>query len=290
MTAPLPATLAEPLAVLCGGGSLPPAVAAAAAQGGRRVVVFAIRGFADAAWVEAYPHHWIALGQLGHFYRLLRRESCRDVVFIGNLVRPVLSQLRLDWGAIRILPRLWRAFRGGDDHLLSTMAGFLEEQGFRLVAAHEVAPTILAPPGPLAARRPSPQDEADIAHGLALIAAMGPFDVGQAVVVANAHVLAVEAAEGTDGMLARVAELRREGRIPAPIGTGVLVKAPKPGQDRRFDLPTIGPRTVEGVKAAGLAGLAVLAGATLVADAATLAQRADEAGIFVVGVPARADA
>ena len=132
--------------------------------------------------------------------------------------------------------------------------------------------------------QPTVRDHADVAFGLEYLRATGAFDVGQAVVVAERHILAVEAAEGTDGMLARVAELRASGRIRAPAGTGVLVKAAKPAQDRRFDLPSIGPRTVEGVVRAGLAGLAVVAGETIVAEPEQTVVAADKAAIFVVGV------
>jgi hypothetical protein len=113
--------------------------------------------------------------------------------------------------------------------------------------------------------------------------------VGQAVVVAGKHVLAVEAAEGTDQMLARVAEMRANGRVRSAAGSGVLVKAPKPGQDRRFDLPSIGPRTVEGVARAGLAGIAVVAGSTIIAEPAMLAQAADRTNIFVIGMLAETE-
>src|SRR6185437_3241048 len=127
---------------------------------------------------------------------------------------------------------------------------------------------------------------ADVALGLEYLQATSPFDVGQAVVVADRHVLATEAAEGTDGMLARVAELRKIRRIHAPVGSGVLVKAPKRGQDRRFDLPSIGPQTVENVVNAGLGGIAVTAGTTIVADSERLVSAADAAKVFVLGVPA----
>ena len=163
------------------------------------------------------------------------------------------------------MPRAIRHFYGGDDHLLTGMARMLEDHGFRLLGAHEVAPEILVAEGALGQISPSQQDMADIARGFDVLRTIGPFDIGQAVVVANSHVLAVEAAEGTDQMLARVAELRRSRRVRHP-GIGVLVKAPKPGQDRRFDLPSIGPRTIDGVIAAGLAGIAVVAGGTIVAE------------------------
>ena len=159
-----------------------------------------------------------------------------------------------------------------------------EHSGFRVVGAHEIAPDILIPEGPIGSLLPSARDRADIDHGLALLAAIGSFDIGQAVVVAANHVLAVEAAEGTDAMLQRIVELRARGRIPAPPGVGVLIKAPKPGQDQRFDLPTIGPRTVAEAARAGLAGIAVVAGGSIIAEPVAVAAAADKAGIFVVGM------
>jgi len=275
----------DPLAIICGGGSLPFAVADAVARRGRRAVLFPIRGFGDPAAVERYPHHWIALGQFGRMCRLASAERCRDVVFIGNLIRPSLREIRLDWQTIRLMPRVARLYRGGDDRLLSGIGRIFEEHGFRLLGAHEVAPEILVREGVMGKRRPSERDEADIATGLAVLAAMGPFDIGQAAVVASGHVIAVEAAEGTDAMLARVAELRRLGRIRYPVGVGVLVKAPKPGQDRRLDLPSIGPQTVAGVIRAGLAGLAVVAGGTIMAQPDAVVATADRGKIFVIGLP-----
>jgi DUF1009 family protein len=120
---------------------------------------------------------------------------------------------------------------------------------------------------------------------LTVIAALGPYDVGQGAIVANNNVLAVEAAEGTDNMLMRIADLRGQGRVTSPRGVGVLVKAPKPGQDRRLDLPSIGPRTIENAARAGLAGVAVTAGSTINAEAAEVAATADREKIFVIGVP-----
>lgn len=274
-----------PLAMICGGGSLPFAVADAVQRSGRRVVLFPVRGSADTQRVTRYIHHWISLGEYGWFRRATAREGCRDVVFIGSLVRPALSQVKLDFGTLLVLPQIVAAFRGGDNHMLSTFARMLEGHGYRVLGSHEVAPEILVPAGVLGRCAPSARDQSDIARGLALISTMGGFDVGQAAVVANNHVLAIEASEGTDQMLTRVAELRRSGRIRAAAG-GVLVKAPKPNQDRRFDLPSIGPQTIEGVTRAGLAGLAVAAGQAIIAEPAQVAQAADRAGLFVVGVPA----
>jgi DUF1009 family protein len=274
----------DPLAIICGGGSFPGAVAEAVARRGRRPVMFAVKGWADPKVVERYDHHWIAIGQAGRFFRLARTEHCRELLFIGTLLRPPLTQIRLDWQSIRLLPRMIRMLHGGDDRLLSGVARLAEEGGLRVIGIEEVAPDIIVPDGVLGRYQPSPRDRADIALALTVIAALGPFDVGQAAVVADNHVLAVEAAEGTDNLLARIADLRRQGRVVTPPGVGVLVKAPKPGQDRRFDLPAIGPQTVEHVARAGLAGLAVAAGNTIVAEAADVVAAADRAKIFLLGV------
>jgi UDP-2,3-diacylglucosamine hydrolase len=274
----------DPVAIVCGGGSFPGAVAEAVARRGRRPVMFAIRGWADPAVVERYAHHWIAIGQAGRFLRLVRSEHCREALLIGTLLRPPLSQIRLDWMSIRLLPRAIEFFRGGDNRLLSGLAKMLEEQGLRIVGIEDVAPEIIVPDGTLGQYQPSARDRLDIARALKVIAALGAFDVGQAVVAANEHVLAVEAAEGTDHLLARIAQMRAEGRVTTPAGVGVLVKAPKPGQDRRFDLPAIGPRTIENVAHAGLAGLAVAAGSTIIAEPAQTIAAADRAQIFLAGV------
>ena len=274
-----------PLAIICGGGSLPLTIADLVTARGRGVVLFPLHGAADPRSGARYPHHWVHVGQLGRFTRLAREAGCRDVVFIGSLVRPALWQLRLDWTTLTVLPRVAAAYRGGDDHLLTGVARVFERQGFRMLGAHEVAPEILVPEGAFGRAQPSQRAQDDIAFGLDYLRAAGPFDIGQAAVVADKHVLAVEAAEGTDAMLTRVAQLRANGRIREASG-GVLVKAPKPGQDRRFDLPSIGPKTIEGVIRAGLSGVAVVAGETVVAEPEALLVAADRANIFVIGLPA----
>jgi len=277
------ATDSGPVAIICGGGTFPRTIAEAVLKQGRGVVLFPLRGFADPDVVERFPHHWMKIGQVGWFVKTAAAEGARDVVMIGSLVRPAISQLALDWKTLLVLPQVIRAYYGGDDHLLSGVARIFEEHGFRLLGAHEVAPDILVPEGVLGAHKPDETDRADIVRGLDLLGAIGPYDVGQAAVISNNHVLAVEASEGTDGMLARVADLRRAGRIRAQAG-GVLVKAPKPGQDRRFDLPSIGPRTVENAAAAGLSGIATIAGGTIAAEPQALIEAADKAGLFVIGV------
>jgi UDP-2,3-diacylglucosamine hydrolase len=277
-------TAAQSIAIICGGGSFPGAVADAVARRGGRPVLLAIRGWADPNVVERYAHHWVALGKAGRLLRLAQAENCSKAVFIGTVLRPPLTQIRLDWQTVRMMPRIVRSFRGGDDRLLSGVASMLGDAGLPIIAVHEVAPEVLVPEGALGRFQPSPRDRADIAHALEVIAALGRFDIGQAAIVANNQVLAVEAAEGTDNLLARIAELREQRRVATPPGVGVLVKAPKPAQDRRFDLPAIGPNTIENAARAGLAGVAVAAGSTIMADAAAAIAAADRSGLFVAGV------
>jgi UDP-2,3-diacylglucosamine hydrolase len=272
------------IALVCGGGTFPGAVADAMVGRSLRPVMFAIKGWADPKVVERYTHHWIALGQSGRFLRLARAEQCREGLFIGALLRPPIRKIRLDWHTVRLMPRIVRAFRGGDDRLLSGIARLLEEDGLRIIAVGDVAPEIVVPEGVLGRHQPSARDRADIARALQMIAALGPFDVGQAVVIADNRVLAVEAAEGTDGMVDRLVELRAKRRITTAPRTGVLVKAPKPGQDRRFDLPAIGPQTVANAARAGLGGIAVAAGGAIIAEPAAMIAAADRAGLFLVGV------
>jgi len=278
--------ISSPVGVIAGGGAMPFAVADSLVARGVAPVLFALRGSCDPVAVERFRHHWISVGQVGRATKLFRSEGCRDLIFIGTLLRPALSEIRLDWGTVRVLGRVWSAFRGGDDHLLSGIARILEQDGFRMVGIRDVAPDILMPEGNIARAMPDAAATADIARGREVLGALGPFDIGQAVVVIDGHVVAVEDIEGTDGLLARVARLRDAGRIRAKSGRGVLVKAPKSGQDLRFDLPTVGAKTIEGVAKAGLAGIAVIAGHTIAAEAQAMIEAADSAGLFIQGVPA----
>lgn len=273
-----------PLAIICGGGTLPLTIADSVSRRGRPVVMFALRGHADAKLVARYPHHWLRVGQFGAFARLAKLAGCRDVVLIGSLVRPSLWALRPDFGALLALPHIMRAYRGGDNHLLSGVARIFEGHGFRMLGAHEVAPEILVPEGALGRFDASADQRRDIAFGLSYLRASGAFDIGQAVVVARNRILAVEAAEGTDQMLRRINELRATGRLATAAGEGVLVKAAKPGQDKRFDLPSIGPNTVAGVADAGMAGIGIVSDTTVIADPERTVRDADSARIFIVGI------
>ncbi len=278
--------LSSPVGLIAGGGVLPFAVADSLQARGIAPVLFALKGFCDPAAVARFRHHWVPVGQLGRLKNLMRDEHCRDLVFIGTLVRPALSEIRLDWGTVRAMRHILSAFRGGDDHLLTGIARIFEQDGFRLLGIKDIAPDLLMPAGSLTRARPDARTEADIARGRDVLRALSPFDIGQATVVIDGHVVGVEDIEGTDGLLARVAKLRGQGRIRAKPGRGVLVKAPKSGQDLRFDMPTLGPQTIARAAAAGLAGVAIVAGNTIVAEPQRMVEAADAAGLFVTGLPA----
>ena len=266
------------LGILAGGGVMPGRVAAAAAAAGRPVFVVGLEGFADRVVLASWPHRILRIGAAGEILQTLRAHECRDLVLIGAVRRPSLRDLRPDSEGARLLMRVGRAAFAGDDGLLAAVIRVLGEEGFRVVGAQDVMRESLAPAGVLGRIAPDAEAMADIRRGITVTNALGRVDVGQGCVVQQGLVLAVEAIEGTDAMLARCAGLAREG--PG----GVLVKLVKPGQDRRADLPTVGLQTVLGAIAAGLRGIAFEAGGTLLADREDAIAEADKAGVFLLGL------
>ena len=271
-----------PLAILCGAGAFPLEVAGEARRGGREPFLIGVVGATNSA-IEAYPHVWVRMGEVGKLFAALRAHAVAEMVIIGAMARPEFADIRLDWGAVKRAVGLAQLFRRGDNGLLVGLAAIIEREGIRIVGAQDVAPRLLAPLGRFGARAPSPEDEADIALGAGLIDALSSFDAGQGAIVAAGRVLAIEAAEGTDAMLARVAEMRASGRLRFAGQVGVLVKAPKRGQDLRLDMPAIGPKTIEGAAKAQLRGAAVAAGRVLILERDRLAREADAARLFVAG-------
>lgn len=267
-----------PLGILAGGGRVPGRIAAAAAAAGRPVFIVGLEGFADAAALAPWPHEVIRIGAAGRILAALRAHACRDLVLIGPVRRPSIFDLRPDTEGARILARIGRAAFAGDDGLLAAIMKVLGDEGFRVIAAHDILTEALGPAGLLTQAAPDAAAMADIRRGIAVVQALGAVDVGQCCVVQQGIVLAVEAAEGTDGMLSRCAPLAR----PGP--GGVLVKLVKPGQDRRADLPTIGSETIRGAITAGLRGIAFEAGGTILAQRDAAIAEADAAGIFLLGL------
>ena len=273
------------LGILAGGGPLPGTVARAALAAGREVFVVAFQDFAESHVVAPFPHEVIRLAAAGQILAALRRHGCHELVLIGPVRRPSLRDLRPDAEGARILARIGRSLFGGDDGLLGALVRVLGEEGFVVRGADEFLAGSLAGQGVLAGIAPDALAQADIRRGIAVVRALGALDVGQGCVVQDGLVLAVEALEGTDRMLQRAGSLRQ----PGP--GGVLVKLVKPGQERRADLPTIGPRTLEAAVAAGLRGVAVEAGGTLLTDPAGCRATADRLSLFLYGIePANGDA
>jgi DUF1009 family protein len=268
------------IGILAGGGRLPLTIAESVIERGGSVHIVAIEGEADPG-VGRFPHTWVNWGQVGRMVGTLHSQRTDALVIAGGVRRPDLWKLRPDLGFFLSLPQILQMLVGGDDSVLSRVVRFFEAKGIVVRGAHEVAPDLLTLGGPAGALALDGQGRADAELGFAVRAALGALDAGQAVVVAGGKVLAIEGAEGTDAMLARVAVLRGQTATPS----GVLAKGPKPGQELRVDMPVIGPRTVELATAAGLAGLAVEAGAVLLLDRDQAIEAADRHGIAIEGLP-----
>jgi hypothetical protein len=266
------------LGILAGGGRLPGQVAAAAQAAGRRVFLIGLEGFADPAVLAPWPHEFVRILAAGRILAALREHGCEDLVLVGPVRRPSLLDLRPDAEGARILGRIGRAAFAGDDGLLAAVVRVFAEEGFRVLGMHQILDEALGPAGRLSRAAPDAVAMADISRGIAVARALGAIDVGQGCVVQQGIVLAVEAAEGTDAMLARC------GGLAAPGRGGVLVKLVKPGQDRRTDLPTVGPETLRRAAEAGLRGVAFEAGGTILAERDATIAVADAAGLFLLGL------
>ncbi len=278
------AGLAFPLAIIAGGGEYPPLLARLAAARGHDIFVAAIDGVGEPADFSGCEAKTYRLGQLGRLLAELKRRQIQDIVMIGALPRPSFGALAPELSTLKYLPHFARAFQGGDDHLLKGVVSFFEGQGYRVHGPAEIAPGMTAQAGPLGRRIAAPPAREAMTRGFSLLSALSPFDVGQAAVVADHRIVAIEAAEGTDAMLGRVAELVARGKLRIDKGDGVLVKAPKESQDLRVDMPAIGSDTLRNVRAAGLAGIALKAGCVLVGDGVRLGRLADELDLFVEGL------
>jgi hypothetical protein len=277
------------LGLIAAGGALPVEIARACGTADRPLTVVRLRGYADPALAE-YPGFEAGVAEFGKIFKGLKKDNCRSVCFVGALPRPDFAKLRPDLRGLAALPGAIAAAGKGDDALIRFVLGEFEREGFVVEGAHQVVADLAIGEGPLGAYRPCADDIADIAKAMAVARAVGHLDIGQAVVVVRGLVLAVEAQEGTDAMLRRCAQLPAALRGAGDALAGVLAKAPKPIQDRRVDLPTIGEATIVAAAHAGLAGIVGEAGGLLVVDRPAVIRTADELGLFVVGVAPEATA
>lgn len=276
------------IALIAGGGALPVAVARTLHARGLDPLVAVIEGEADQRDYASFDSFVISVADLGPLVARLRAARAGRVVMAGHIARrPRLLSIRWSLRVLASLPRAVKGLMSGDDGLLRAVISVMETNGMRIVGAHEIVPDLLAPEGVLTRAAPSSSDRRDIEAGAAAARAIGRLDIGQAAVAIGGRAIALEGIEGTDGLLARTADMRGDGyghgRLAGRTG-GVLVKCCKPQQDRRADLPAIGPDTVTGARAAGLAGIALDAGASFILDFERTVALADEAGLFIVGL------
>lgn len=271
------------LGLIAGGGALPVEIATWRRAAGDPAFVIRLKSFADPA-LRQFEGADVGIAELGRCFDALARAGCDAVCMVGNVARPDFAALKPDLRGLAALPGAIAAARQGDDALLRYLLAQFEAAGFRVVGAHEVMADLLLQPGPAGRHAPDAAAQADIARAMEVAAALGALDIGQAVVVAEGLVLAVEAQEGTDALLRRCAELPAAIRGAPDRPLGVLVKRPKPIQERRMDLPVIGLATVERAAAAGLAGVAGEAGGLIVLDKPAVIEAADHLGLFLHGV------
>ena len=271
----------SPLGIIAGSGELPLYIAEKTLEKGRPVFMVGLKDSASDA-IEVHPHTWISFGEIDKLFKSLKNAGVEDLVIIGGVKRPKIKNIQFDFGLIRNVPFLLSLTSGGDDEILSSIINFFENKGLTIRGAHELVPELTADVGCLTKKTPSNGDLKDIEKGIRTVRDLGTMDIGQGAVVARGYVLCVEAAEGTDQMLERAKGLRQWGAKWLGRRFGVLVKWPKPNQEIRIDMPTIGPRTIENVKAAGLAGICIAANKVLISQKQTTIDLANKLGIFII--------
>lgn len=273
-----------PLGIIAGLGDLPVQVAEAAIERGQGVYVLRLKGFEEPA-LATFPGEIAGIAELGKAFKAFRNAGCKQVCFAGIVKRPDFQALKPDLKGISLLPKAIAAARDGDDALLRFMVDVFEKEGFEVIGADQAAGSLLVPAGLFAGPEPTDTQIGDLKKAAHIASQMGQLDIGQGAIVANGLVLCVEAQEGTDEMLRRCGELPLQIRGSENAPLGVLVKRPKPQQERRIDLPTIGLATIEGVAAAGLAGIGFEANGALLLNADALRERAEQLGLFLYGFP-----
>ncbi len=271
-----------PLGLIAGLGDLPVAIAENAVATGQGVHVLRLKGFEEPRLAD-YPGSVVGLGEVGAVISRLRAAGCEDLVFAGIVRRPNFSDLKLDLKGAALLPKVLSEARKGDDALLRVLVSEFEKSGFNVIGSDQAHANLLAPAGLIAGAPPSEMSLGDMLVAARVAAASGALDIGQACVVCDGLVLAVEAQEGTDEMLRRCAALPEAIRGRVGARRGVLVKRPKPEQERRIDLPTTGVSTVELAAAAGLAGIGIEAGGALMLNRPAMMETAERLGLFLFG-------
>tara|TARA_R110002072_G_scaffold241361_2_gene400224 strand:- start:98 stop:946 length:849 start_codon:yes stop_codon:yes gene_type:complete len=267
------------LGIIAGGGDLP--VEIANAMAGMNPFIVRVKGFGTDTFV-GFESVEKSIGQIGGILKALKTAGCDALCFAGYVTRPDIKDLQMDARGLVLVPKALAAGRKGDDAILRVVIEEFEQAGLTVIGANEVLKSLAPGAGLLTALSPSQGDRADIAKALLTARHMGEIDIGQAAVIAHGVVLAVEAQEGTNAMLDRITDLPAHLRGAAGERLGVLAKTPKPIQERRIDLPTIGLETVERCDRAGLAGIALEAGGALIVNREAVVAALDAAGMFLI--------
>ena len=263
--------------MLAGSGMMPTEIIRYCAAQQKEIFVMGLEPFASEANIGEVPHGFARMGEVGKILKAFQKNGVQDIVLAGGIKRPSFKELIPDWEGMKIVTRL-ALKKMSDDNLFRAVINEIEGYGFKVLGIEEVVPEMLFSEGLYGKTKPSSEDRDDIERGVVVAKALGAVDVGQAVVVQEGMVLAVEAIEGTDMMLSRAAAVKKEGKAP------VMVKVLKPGQDLRVDLPAIGLQTIEQLKKYGIKGIAVEAGGILLIEREQVIKMADEAGIFILGL------
>jgi len=268
---------ATKLGIIAGGGNMPLEIINHCKNLNRDVFVIGLSPFADDLNLAPLPHLFAKIGEVGRMLKAFADNEVFEIVFAGSIKRPSLSEIKPDWEGAKLITKL-ALKKMSDDNLFRIIFDEIEKHGFKVVGIQDVVPKMLFSEGVYGKIKPSNDDMDDIQRGLTVAKAIGAVDVGQACVVQEGIVLAVEAVEGTDMMLDRASSLRRKGKAP------VMIKVVKPDQDRRVDMPVIGIRTIEQLTKYGIGGIAVEAGGILLIERDSVINKANDNGKFIVGV------
>ena len=273
-----------PISIICGGGTLPFVIARVLEHQGRDYMMVGLVGETDIA-IEKYRHVWVKWGEYGKLFKALEDFSCHHLMFAGAIVnRPDMKSIRFDFVGLKALPELVSIAVGGDGNVFAGIGKFFEKRGYHIESIVDVVPDVLVPAHCLTNRKPSERDRRDLvlAHRAAYM--IGGLDAGQSAICANERIIALEGPEGTDQMIIRCGQIRSQNRARWQKNHAVLVKCPRPGQDMRFDIPTIGPETITQAIMAGIGGIGLSIGEVQILELETVIDRANEAGMFIIGL------
>lgn len=270
------------IALIAGRGNLPIELAYGLKAAGKPPLLVGIEDTFD-DWIYEFDHVLLKWGQFGKLFKILKANDISQMLFAGSMNRPTLNLLTMDWGALKVLPEVLASMIGGDNSLFKGLINVFEKRGVKIIGAHEVMPELLSSPGAIAGRKPNKKAYGNIRKAFEACKLLGQLDIGQAAIAVDGRVVAVEGIEGTDNMLERVEALRLNGRLNEKGRNGVLVKTLKPNQELRVDLPAIGPQTILKVHQAGLAGISIEAGFSLILEREETLKLAKQHGIFIYG-------